>query len=264
MGYPYMARASLGNAGDSSGNMMRGYSGVSGTGHGSHSFPPEHSSNAGPGSASHHLQWQAKQQRAASHAHTQRPPPQSGSLGYSQPFYNTYSTAQGAESALGSFVGHSLPPANPQHSKYAQQQAPYGTAVQQPSSHLYPSSSAAYSRYHSTSMGRTQSGPGVHSLGFPATPETQGNAQNYRNPLVEAGIQQYIPQQHTGYPSSGSVHPGLGHSHQAGPSRGRQDEWLSTNMPLRTAASDPQFISGPWASSTPPPGESPRAPRYQI
>lgn len=111
-------------------------------------------------------------------------------------------------------------------------------------------------------MGRTQSGPGGNSLGFPATSETQGNAQNYRNPLVQASVQQYIPQQQTGYFGGTSLHHDPVSFRQAEPPTSHQEEWSSTNMPLRTAASDPQFVSGPWASPTPSRGDPPRAPRY--
>lgn len=252
MNHPSMVRDRLGTTEDISNHLIHGHSGMLGTENGrfrDQRSLPEYSPRAQPDRAGHELQWQPEQQHVPSNAYTQFPPPQSGPSGMSQPIHSTYATTQSAQDALGAFMSHSLHSENPQQSRYAQQHAPYGTAVH-PSSHVYPPPSTTYSQYHSTSMGRTQSGPGVNSLGFPATPEAQGDAQNYRNPLVQAGLQQYISQQHAGYPSGGSVHPGPGRTRQAEPPPGPQGEWSTTNMPLRTAASDPQFVSGPWSSST--------------
>lgn len=156
-------------------------------------------------------------------------------------------------------VGYSASRSHPHQNDMFSRQAGYGSnTAAHSSSHIHPSSSAAYNQYQSTGMGRTQSGPGMHPLGFPATPETHGHAQNYQNPLVKAGLQQYLPRQHTGYANDSSAHPTQGHSYQADTSAVHQGQWPSSNTSLRTAASDPQFVSGPWASSTPPTGEGAR------
>lgn len=150
----------------------------------------------------------------------------------------------------GTAVGYSASRSHPHQSDMYSRQVGYGSnTAAHSSSYIHPSSSAAYNQYQSTSMGRTQSGPGMHPRGFPTTPETHGNAQNYQNPLVKAGLQQYLPRQ---YANDSNAHPSHGHSYQAGGSADHQGQWPSSNTSLRTAASDPQFVSGPWSSSTPP------------
>lgn len=253
-----------GTTGDNSDHAIQGYSGVAGTddsGFYHQGFVPNYSANPRAPHAGHQPQWQAEQHHALLNAQTQFPPPHPDSSVPSQPFHRTYATVSSVEGAPGALGKHSLHAANSQQSNHAQQHAPYGTS-EYSSSHIYPSRSTAFSQYHSTAMGRTQSGPGGNSLGFPATPETQGNAQNYRNPLVQAGVQQYIHQQQTGYFSGASLHHGPASSRQAEPSPSHQGEWSNTNIPLRTAAPDPQFVSGPWASPIPFRGDPPRAPRY--
>lgn len=122
-------------------------------------------------------------------------------------------------------LGYSASRPHPHQNDMYSREAGYGTnPAAHSSSHIHPSPSAAYNQYQSTSMGRTQSGPGMHALGFHATPETHGNAQNYQNPLVKAGLQQYLPRQHTGCANDSSAHPSHGHTYQAGGSAGHQGQ----------------------------------------
>lgn len=159
------------------------------------------------------------------------------------------------------FERHSAP--NSRQSKAAQCHQNYGSSnTPQLFMHPYSSGSVAQGQYESTSMGRTQSGPDMKPLGFPATTETQRDAQNYQNPLVQAALQQYLPQRHSLHATRGNDPRGAGQPHQVSTPSSSRNQWTGTNTSLRTAASDPQFVSGPWASSTPPTHVPPQPPRY--
>lgn len=104
-----------------------------------------------------------------------------------------------------------------------------------------------YDQYSSASMARTQSGTGFNSMVFPPASETQSGAQYYQNPLVQAGMHQYLHQPQK-QQSGDSVTPGYSIQNQH--AAGQENPWATSDPRLsRSAASDPQFISGPWGSS---------------
>lgn len=105
--------------------------------------------------------------------------------------------------------------------------------------------SSAHGQYHSTSMVPAQSGPGFAPLGFPGVPDAHSNAHQYQNPLVQVGGHQYLPQQQ---PS----HHGTAYHYHPRQSTVHQSQHSNALASSRTSSSDPQFVSGPWASSTPP------------
>lgn len=114
----------------------------------------------------------------------------------------------------------------------------HGFAQQSPS---YP-----YDQYNSASMARNQSGTGFNSMVFPPASETQNGAQYYQNPLVQTGMHQYLHQQKQ--QSGDQATPGYSIQNQH--AAGQQNPWATSDPRLsRSAASDPQFISGPWGSS---------------
>lgn len=163
-----------------------------------------------------------------------------------------------------SLVGHSASQSNPRQTQPAQGHQPYRSSHTALSSlRSYPSGSFVQSQYESTGMGRTQSGPDRKPLGFPATIETQGDAKNYQNPLVQAGVQQYLPRQLGLHPTDGRDYRSAGQSYPVSIASSNRDPHSRSNISSRTAVSDPQFVSGPWASSTPPnPDRQPQPPHY--
>jgi hypothetical protein len=128
----------------------------------------------------------------------------------------------------------------------------------QPSVHDYgPQLSNGQSSYQSTDMSRAQLGTGFNSMVFPAAPSAHGGAQHYQNPIVQAGVHHYLPQQHQSSTQSDvtTQHRANYHSHSS-------QSWTNSASASRIAASDPQFVSGPWASSTPPTSGPPQQPHY--
>ncbi|OKO98694.1 hypothetical protein PENSUB_8945 [Penicillium subrubescens] len=124
----------------------------------------------------------------------------------------------------------------------------------QPSVHDYgPQLSNGQSSYQSTDMSRTQRGPGFNSMVFPTAPGAHGGPQHYQNPVVQAGVHHYLSQQ-----PQNSTHSDVTNQHRANyhphssQSTVPQGQWTTSASASRIAASDPQFVSGPWASSTPP------------
>lgn len=124
-------------------------------------------------------------------------------------------------------------------------------STRNPPLHAYASQpSFSHHQYQVTDMARTQSGPGHSSQGFPAAPGNKGSAQYYQNPLVQAGVQQYLPQHQGNHTTAAGVYPGTGYPYH--PPSDVQRHWSNSQVSSRVAASDSQFVSGPWASSTPP------------
>ncbi|KAJ5584688.1 uncharacterized protein N7459_004488 [Penicillium hispanicum] len=116
---------------------------------------------------------------------------------------------------------------------------PYGYSSQSP---------IVQGQRHSTTMARTHSGTTYNSIASPTSLENHGRAHDYQNTPMQAGAQQYLPHQ----PDNTS-----GTSGPLGVSQGQST--IPDLRQSRIAASDPQFISGPWASSTPP-TSTPQAP----
>lgn len=134
----------------------------------------------------------------------------------------------------------------------------------QPSVHDYgPRLSNGQSSYQSTDMSRIQPGPGFNSMVFPVAPSAHGGAQHYQNPIVQAAVQHYLPQQPQSSTQSdvNNQHRANYHPHSS-QSTIHQGQWTTSASASRIAASDPQFVSGPWASSTPPTSGPPQQPHY--
>ena len=177
----------------------------------------------------------------------------SGSLTGLEPLHESFNTHSGGQSQS--------PMQYPPDGSHSQQDASFyqqGFSGPSPGAHsaqAYQSQpSSAHGQYHSTSMARAQSGPGFGALGFPAVPDTHGNAHQYQNPLVQVGAQQYLPQQQ-------ADHPGATQQYHPGPSTVQQGQRPGASASSRIATSDPQFVSGPWASSTPPTSGAGRPPQ---
>ncbi|KAJ5386303.1 hypothetical protein N7509_008844 [Penicillium cosmopolitanum] len=145
-----------------------------------------------------------------------------------------------------------LPQGN--HAPGSVTQSPHGYQPQPPTSH---------GQYQATGMSRAQSGMAYDSAGYSA-PEFQSGAPNYQNPLVQAGMHQYLPSpQRIHYKQAADSMVGPAQSSQIETPPGYQNQWeASTSTAVRSAASDPQFVSGPWAS-TPPTAGPPQPPRYE-
>lgn len=120
-------------------------------------------------------------------------------------------------------------------------------------------------QYSASRMARTESGKGFSSMVFPPAPDSHG-AHYYQDAIVQAGIQQYtVPRPQQGHDVRANDYPESVYPPTKQP--------VDLQHPLpgtdagrsRTASSHPQFVSGPWASSTPPqpqPGQQPPA-RYE-
>ncbi|KAJ5132984.1 hypothetical protein N7448_007142 [Penicillium atrosanguineum] len=80
---------------------------------------------------------------------------------------------------------------------------------------------------------------------FPLSPIRTAILTSIRTPLVQVGAQRYLPQQQ-------ADHLGATHQYHPGPPTVQQGQRSGAPASSRIATSDPQFISGPWASSTPP------------
>ncbi|KAF3387072.1 hypothetical protein F1880_001268 [Penicillium rolfsii] len=117
--------------------------------------------------------------------------------------------------------------------------------------------------YQSTDMSRAHLGPGFEATVFPVAPDAYGSTQHYLNPIVQAAVHHYLPQQPQSSPQNdaNNQHTANYHPHFS-QSNIHQGQWTTSASTSRTAASDPQFVSGPWASSTPPTSGPPQQPHY--
>ncbi|KAJ5104146.1 hypothetical protein N7532_004675 [Penicillium argentinense] len=161
--------------------------------------------------------------------------------------------------------GHSMSRTPSQQAGGLSQQEIHGSSsIMQPQHRNQPQLSLAQSQYHPTSMSRTSSGTNFASPGNSAALEPQGSTgPHYQTPLVQAGMSQYQPTPHYSSHSPGNTYSmSASQSYQTGPSPLQQIQWGGQNPGAsRTAASDSQFVSGPWASSTPPASGPPQPPR---
>lgn len=134
----------------------------------------------------------------------------------------------------------------------------------QPSLHDHgPQQSNAQNSYHSTDISRMQPNPGFNSMGFPAAPSTHGGAQNYQNPIVQAGVQHYLPPQPQSSTHNDAVSQHGAHYHQQSSQLPvHRGSWVISTSASRIASSDPQFVSGPWATSAPPTSGPPQQLHY--
>lgn len=224
-------------------------------------------------------QWQPEQRTGYQTTAQQFPSAERGTSGPPDPFFGSYPTPQGTGHTPGVLPGtgfpatrdvpsaHSQPEmhahptlANQMSRSHSQQAAVFqhGNSVPNATGHSpfhgYTShSSASQGQYPGPHMAPTQSGAGFNPAMFPAAPDHQGSARYYQNPLVQASVHQYLPQHRSGQYAGSTAHPAAGQSDQTGQTSGQQNQWTNTGTrSSRAAASDPQFISGPWASSTPP------------
>jgi hypothetical protein len=140
-----------------------------------------------------------------------------------------------------------------------------GSITQSP--HAYqpqPPPPTSHGQYQATSMSPKQPGPGFNSTGYSA-PEFQSGVPNYQNPLVQAGMHQYLPSPQQTHFKQQAASPLVGPTQplQSEGPPGYQNQWdTPASIGVRSAASDPQFVSGPWAS-TPPTSGPPQPPRYE-
>lgn len=140
----------------------------------------------------------------------------------------------------------------------------------QPSSDHYNLSSLPDPFYGSQPMPQTSGqhpGESASRSSQPSIPYHQGSAhggaQHYQNPIVQAAVQHYLPQQPQSSTQSdvNNQHRANYHPHSS-QSTIHQGQWTTSASASRIAASDPQFVSGPWASSTPPTSGPPQQPHY--
>ncbi|KAJ5623938.1 hypothetical protein N7510_000247 [Penicillium lagena] len=121
-----------------------------------------------------------------------------------------------------------------------------------------------FSRYmpqpnlHGRFQGASLTQPGTVTSSHTA-PTFQTGPQYSQNPLVQASINRYLPSQ-IQHPGGGTfVYTGTAQQHSTYPIPGDRPAGDSNQGPgnvlesSRTAASDPQFVSGPWASPSTPP-----------
>ncbi|KAJ5634143.1 hypothetical protein N7528_001985 [Penicillium herquei] len=226
-------------------------------------------------------QWRTEQphQRALQ----QSLPANTGTISPPQSFYPSNQSPQANDWSRGEFPPRSLESSNPslqgseynnvlgprsqtnnaQSSEYAMSRShSHQAAYQQPVAHVHDSSAglpshgysqqppAPYSQYNNKHMAGVQSGTGFNSMVFPPTVGPQNSGQYYQNPLIQAGMHQYLAQQPAQQPS-GSM-PASNYPFQNASTGSQQHQWSTSDPRLsRTAASDPQFISGPWGSTPP-------------
>ncbi|KAJ5178765.1 hypothetical protein N7492_001975 [Penicillium capsulatum] len=118
-----------------------------------------------------------------------------------------------------------------------------------------PQPSNPQSQYTSgTHMAPTGLGSGFNSAVFPSVPESQSSGRFYQNPLVQASVHQYLNPHQTGPHVGADVHSSASRSDR----NSQHGHWGDVgSRASKITPSDPQFISGPWASSTPPTGGPP-------
>lgn len=182
-----------------------------------------------------------------------------------------YGVPRGPSSSNSHLESHSHPVPGQQMSRTHSQQADVyqrgdsrsDTTGHSPFYGYMPQSSGLQNQYTGGAhIAPTVSGNGFNSAVLPAAPEPQGSTRFYQNPIVQANVHQHpsphhYPNQHqTGHHARTDVHSSAGKSGPAG----QHSPW--NNVGSRTAASDTQFVSGPWASSTPP-TTGPPAPFHQ-
>ncbi|KAJ5924426.1 hypothetical protein N7466_008613 [Penicillium verhagenii] len=128
--------------------------------------------------------------------------------------------------------------------------------------HGYPQQPIpSHAQYASTNMASSQTGTGFNSMVFPPAPEPHNIGQFYQNPLAQASLHQYLPQQQSIDPGGNIT--GAGYPHKYLQSSGQYNQWPNADSHMsRISASDPQFVSGPWGS-TPPTSGPPPPTRYQ-
>lgn len=136
---------------------------------------------------------------------------------------------------------------------YEQQAGLAAVSYAQPSSHDDgPPPPNAQGSFQNPDILRMQHGIGFNSAFFPAAPTAHG-AQIYHNPTMQAGVHQYLPPQPQGSSQNdGTNHHAANYHPQPSQFTAHQGQWTTPTSASRIAASDPQFVSGPWASSTPP------------
>jgi hypothetical protein len=94
-------------------------------------------------------------------------------------------------------------------------------------------------------MSPTQPGPGFNSTGYSA-PEFQSGVPNYQNPLVQAGMHQYLPSPQQTHFKQQAASPLVGPTQplQSEGPPGYQNQWdTPASIGVRSAASDPQFVT---------------------
>lgn len=157
-----------------------------------------------------------------------------------------------------SVSGYPLSRSHSEHGPNAPPQIPFSfqNATHPPTSRYIPQPNF-HGHVHGASL--TQPGTAISSHTVLGAPTLQTGPQYYQNPLVQAGVNRYLPSQ-IHQPSSGTVYTGTAQQHNAYPGQGDRRPAGDSNPgvgpvlePSRTAASDPQFVSGPWASSSTPP-----------
>ncbi|KAJ5989196.1 hypothetical protein N7481_004406 [Penicillium waksmanii] len=150
----------------------------------------------------------------------------------------------------------SILPPHANHGPGSVTQSPHGYQPQ-------PQPPTSHSQYQATDLSRAQSGTAYNSAEYSA-PELQSGVPNYQNPLVQAGMHQYLPSpQRIHYKQAADPMVGPGQPSQSEIPPGYPNQWeTSASTAVRSAASDPQFVSGPWAS-TPPTAGPPQPPRYE-
>lgn len=156
-----------------------------------------------------------------------------------------------------SLAGHPLSRSQSQQSSgfpYGQRKDLAAGSHAQPSLHDYgPHLSNGQNLYQNYCMSQMPPDSGFNSSRFPATQGTVGGAQHYQNPIVQAGVLHYLPPP----PQSGTQNDAVSrhgtHYHpQLRQLPLNQSPWVTSANGSRIAASDPQFVSGPWASLPPP------------
>ena len=107
--------------------------------------------------------------------------------------------------------------------------------------------------YQNSCMSQMPPDSVFNSSRLPATQGTLGGAQHYQNPIIQAGVLHYLPPQ----PQSGTQNDAISQHGTHYHSQFRQlplnqSPWVTSANGSRIAASDPKFVSGPWASFSPP------------
>ena len=134
------------------------------------------------------------------------------------------------------------------HQGTAFQQAPAPGPVGHPFQYAYPSQSfVANEDRHGNAMPRIHSGAAFNSTVDPVFVENQAGIQHFQNPLVQAGVQHYLPSHQPNSVRGTTGYLRYEHLYNHHSHLGNAKHRLS-----QVAAPNPQFVSGPWESSTPP------------
>lgn len=217
-----------------------------------------------------HSQWQSGQNPAFSNMQA-HPGPTSVHSSFSGPVPGL--KRQESHPVLGSYASYtsnslmgqpnsvSESPLSRSHSEHGPNGPPpilsgFQNATHPPVSRYMPQSNL-HGHLQGTSL--TQPGTVTSFHTVPGALTSQPGPQYYQNPLVQAGVNRYLPSQVCQPGSGTSAYTGTAQQHNAYPSQGDRPASESNQgagpvlEPSRTAASDPQFVSGPWASSSTPP-----------